>query len=187
MFSEGTGKGCTFTISLPHVIRRSLSENKTTGHGFEVESDIEMKSRRFDSQRKRAAVDTNGISSPPARFLVVDDSAVNRKMLSKLIKSRFDCVIVEANDGLIAADLIQRELESGLHFDAVFMDSIMPHMDGPTATATCRASGYKGVIFGVTGKAREEEINSFVKSGAESVFTKPVDSELLFASIERLL
>lgn len=200
MFSEGSGKGCTFTFILPGVLQRVTSESLAPIDGLQTKAHIELKSRvgpRSQSKLLRALSDVEvaskslntGAACPdlPFRFLVVDDSAVNRKMLCKLIKSRYDCVIAEASDGLVAVDLMNQELESGLAFDAVFMDSVMPKMDGPTASAACRASGYKGAMFGVTGNAREEEIDSFVRSGVDSVFTKPVDSGLLFATIDRLI
>lgn len=185
MHSEGTGRGCTFTVTLPNVTQRSKSESRTASFkltGDKTRGDLQLQAQPMI----RPSTAIHEESAPPFKILVVDDSAVNRKMLCKLIKSRFECSITEAADGVAAVDLILHELESGLTFDVVFMDSVMPKMDGPTATETCRAAGYRGAMFGVTGNARQEEVESFVRSGVDAVITKPVESALLFEAIERL-
>jgi CheY-like chemotaxis protein len=74
-------------------------------------------------------------------------------------------------------------MELRKHFDVIFMDSVMPGMDGPTATAAIRAAGYLSPIFGVTGNALDREVANFMASGVDTVFTKPVDTIRLFDSI----
>ena len=64
-------------------------------------------------------------------------------------------------------------------FDAILMDSVMPIMTGPEATARIRALGYTGLILGVTGNALPEDIEHFTKCGANAVLTKPVNTDLL--------
>ena len=52
--------------------------------------------------------------------------------------------------------------------------SVMPKMNGPTATKEIRALGYKGPIFGVTGNGLESDINLFMSCGADRVHIKPL-------------
>ena len=78
------------------------------------------------------------------------NSAINRKMLGKLLKS-VGHVCDEADDGNVAVAKAKSEHEAGRKYDAVLMDFIMPTMDGPTATRKIRAEGITWPIFGVTG------------------------------------
>ena len=88
---------------------------------------------------------------PKYHVLVVDDSPLNRKMLSKLLKSK-GYHIEEAADGQIAVDKVKQEADAGRHYDVILMDFVMPVMDGPTATAAIRSMHNNTPIFGLTGR-----------------------------------
>ncbi|MEG0914362.1 MAG: response regulator, partial [Christensenellaceae bacterium] len=66
---------------------------------------------------------------PPLKtILVVDDSTVNRAILSKILSKKY--TVLEAEDGQIALTMLNE------HFDeiaAVMLDLVMPIMDGYTA------------------------------------------------------
>jgi CheY-like chemotaxis protein len=83
--------------------------------------------------------------------LVVDDSAMSRKMLCKILKKDHH-TCEEAEDGAWAVETAQAKLAGGGgFFDAILMDFVMPNMDGPDATAAIRTLGVSCPIFGVTG------------------------------------
>ena len=84
---------------------------------------------------------------------VVDDSPLNRKMLSKLLKSKGH-IIEEAADGQICVDIVKQTADAGRNFDVILMDFVMPVMDGPTATRAIRAMKIRTPIFGLTGSPR---------------------------------
>ena len=85
------------------------------------------------------------------RILLVDDSPLNLKMLSKLLKSK-GYNVEEAADGQIAVDKVKGEYDAGRSYDVILMDFVMPVMDGPTATRAIRAMGVISPVFGLTGK-----------------------------------
>jgi CheY-like chemotaxis protein len=64
-------------------------------------------------------------------------------------------------------------------YDAILMDFVMPHMDGPTATRKIRELGYDGLIFGVTGNVLQSDVDIFKECGADAVLAKPLDIQLL--------
>ena len=83
-------------------------------------------------------------------ILVVDDSPLNLKMLSKLLKSKGHDVDV-ADNGQQGIDKVKQEADAGRNYDVILMDFVMPVMDGPTATRAIRAMDVKSPIFGLTG------------------------------------
>ena len=72
---------------------------------------------------------------PPARVLVVEDGAVNRKLIG-LILRRAGVDVATAENGQIAVDVVRQQ-----PFDVILMDMQMPVMDGYTATRHLRALG----------------------------------------------
>jgi CheY-like chemotaxis protein len=130
------------------------------------------------------------------RFLIVDDTPTNRKVTQRLLINLGHSV-EQAVDGLdflkkinVDPNLSQQANDSNnvdeivqFHeedlFDVVLMDDNMPQMSGPDATQKAREHGYKGLIFGVTGNIYDSQINNFIEKGANEVFPKPLNIELL--------
>ena len=119
------------------------------------------------------------------RVLIVDDSALNRRMLVRLLKGRlFDCL--EASDGDIAVTAIENTLKpdgaSGA-VDLILMDFLMENLHGPQATQQIRGLGFQGLIFGVTGNVMPSDVSKFLNAGANQVLAKPLSMEALHAAL----
>ena len=114
-------------------------------------------------------------------LLIVDDSPLNRKMLCKALKVKgYDCTIAE--DGLDAINIIMKKRNEENRddvFTCIVMDYMMPNMDGPTAVKHLRDSGYNGFIIGLTGHSNESDIDYYKSQGADEVFSKPLDIDML--------
>ena len=124
------------------------------------------------------------LSMPRQHLLVVDDSAMNRKMLCKALKLH-GYLYTEATDGAEAVAIVKASLSSkSLAFDGILMDYIMPNMDGPTATEEIRKLGYSQPIIGVTGNALQSDIDHFTSRGASMVLIKPVQPKDLREVLE---
>jgi CheY-like chemotaxis protein len=91
--------------------------------------------------------------------------------------------ILEAEDGVQAVSLYQLCLSQNKAVQLILMDYMMPNMNGPKASKRIREMGYEGVIFGVTGNALPEDIQTFRSHGANLVLKKPVDYKVLEAAI----
>ena len=88
--------------------------------------------------------------------------------------------IFEADDGITALDVMQRE--QGI--DLVLIDYIMVNMNGPEAVQKMRAElGYTGPVIGITGNALPEDIAFFKAHGANCVVTKPLTNAKLLEAI----
>ena len=112
--------------------------------------------------------------------LLVDDAALNRKMLRRLLEPRFQNIL-EAENGMEALHMVERLMlePSGQSPDIILMDSVMPMMSGPIAAKKIRALGFKGLIIGVTGNALPADIDTFISHGADHVIAKPLRIEEL--------
>jgi CheY-like chemotaxis protein len=115
-------------------------------------------------------------SGPRKLLLVVDDSDLTRKMLCRIMKAQgYD--YEEADDGDVAVEMVRKNMgrTDGRTYAVILMDFIMPVMDGPTATKHIRELGFTAPVLGVTGNGQDFDVAHFVASGANKVFTKPLD------------
>jgi CheY-like chemotaxis protein len=139
------------------------------------------------SERGRAQIHpapAPGLSPTPhrsvaTRVLIVDDSEMNRKMVTRLLRRRCGYV-EEAEDGLVAVEKVLRSMEDQLgssnRFDVVLIDYEMPHLNGPEAVKRMRDLGYSGYIIGLTGHVGSSDIDVFMESGANHVLSKPFNA-----------
>jgi CheY-like chemotaxis protein len=109
----------------------------------------------------------------PLSILIVDDSAMVRRVTSRLVKE-LGHTFAEAVDGEKAVQAVA----SGAHYDVILMDNQMPVMTGVEATKVIREKhGFKGIILAVTGNALEEDIREFEEAGANKVILKPLTKD----------
>jgi CheY-like chemotaxis protein len=110
-------------------------------------------------------------------ILIVDDSELTRKMLTKIIKKNItDSEIYEAHDGLESIKIIHENINN---INIIFMDNIMPNITGPLATKIIRKMGYNNLIIGITGNGAKDDINNFLNDGCDYVFIKPFSNNQL--------
>ncbi|KAF2819940.1 hypothetical protein CC86DRAFT_361397 [Ophiobolus disseminans] len=117
--------------------------------------------------------------------LIVDDNAINRKLLSAWMK-RHKLPFKEAKDGLQA---LKTYKEADGKFDIILMDISMPVMDGMTSTRLIREhENEKGLtpahIIALTGLTSASAKLEAWTSGVDDFLTKPVDFKKLESLIE---
>jgi diguanylate cyclase (GGDEF)-like protein len=115
--------------------------------------------------------------SQPFRLLVVDDIEENRTLLSRRF-SRGGCVVVEAESGFAALDLIAQQ-----EFDLVLLDIMMPGQSGIEVLKQIRASHSPDTlpVIMITAKAGNTDVVEALELGANDYITKPVDFSIAFA------
>lgn len=114
------------------------------------------------------------------RALVVEDNAVNAKVLMGILKS-MGVDSVHAENGQVALEIVQAEL-----FDVVFMDLQMPVMDGFEATKALKAQGYPVAIIAITANSEQEARHRCLRLGMADVLVKPVRAPDIQHSVEKL-
>lgn len=118
------------------------------------------------------------------RLLIVDDSPLNCKMITKqLVSLHYECVTSKDGDEAVVRmdKLINNEDDSFAPlFDCILMDYNMKRMNGPEATKIIRDMGYNGVIIGMTANAYDTDFqtenNYFIEMGADTIIPKPFNT-----------
>jgi diguanylate cyclase (GGDEF)-like protein len=121
--------------------------------------------------------------SQPFRLLVVDDIEENRTLLSRRFSGR-GCVVVEAESGFAALDLIAQQ-----EFDLVLLDIMMPGQSGIEVLKQIRTSHSPDTlpVIMITAKAGNTDVVEALELGANDYITKPVDFSIAFARAQTQL
>jgi len=115
----------------------------------------------------------------PMKILVVEDNAINRKVVLQMLK-RLGYIPEVAENGKLCLERLESE-----SFDLVLMDIQMPEMDGYEATAELRRKGNFTWITALTADAMPEDPLRCRIAGMNDYLSKPIRSETLRAALER--
>lgn len=157
--SDGPGTGCTFFVELPVS---ALDLRPGSGDA----------TSRLTERVASASLVCAG-DGKLLHLLLVDDSALSRKIVSNLLAPHFASV-TGAEDGAVAVAMYAAAAEAGKPFDLVLMDADMPVMSGMQASRELRKLGFAGPIIGLTGHEALSVHKDFASCGADYVITKPV-------------
>lgn len=107
------------------------------------------------------------------RVLIVDDNDNNRLTLNLLLEEVEDVEMHEAEDGQIAVEMCVKQ-----NYDLIFMDIMMPNMDGFEATKYIKQMHKNSMIIALSALDDEASKHKMLSLGAEDYLTKPINSEL---------
>ncbi len=118
-----------------------------------------------------------------SQILLVDDCDINREVASALLQSVSIPVDV-AENGRQAIEMIRAKA-----YDLVLMDIQMPEIDGLAATRVIRATPNRSTtpIVAMTANVYEEDRRACFEAGMNDFISKPVDPEVLFATLTKWL
>lgn len=116
------------------------------------------------------------------KVLIVDDIADNRMAINLLLEEFEDIEAYEAKDGQEAIDICKKD-----HYDIVFMDIMMPNIDGISATRIIKSFDKKVMILALSALDDEESKNKMLESGAEDYITKPIDDRVFHQRVKNYI
>ena len=113
--------------------------------------------------------------APDARILVVDDNNMNLKVFTNLLK-KTQIRISEAESGMQCIELVKNN-----HFDIIFLDHMMPGMDGIETLHRLREDKLcEGIpIVMLTANAIAGDKERYISEGFDDFLSKPIDPEKL--------
>lgn len=117
------------------------------------------------------------------KVLVVDDNAVNRK-IARIFMQSYGLEINEAESGAAAIALVRQT-----RYDIIFMDHMMPEMDGIEAVqiirSECGENGKMPVVIALSANAMEGVRETFLENGFQDFIAKPLDRRPLHEALLR--
>lgn len=169
--TEGTGLGLAISRRLVQLMGGELQVQSTLGQGstFWFELNLAMVDR-WQEQNQVKTRDITGYQGDRRKVLVVDERAENRAVLVRLLEPLgFD--MAEAHNG-------QEALEQANTFqpDVIFMDLVMPVMDGFEATRQLRRSPnfQHTIIIAASASAFEHDQQTSLNVGCDAFLSKPI-------------
>ncbi|MCR4798400.1 MAG: response regulator, partial [Lachnospiraceae bacterium] len=193
-YIEGTGLGLMITQQLLKLMGSKLEVFSEYEKGSKFYFDLEQKVvdptpiGDFNERVMRSEVSVkkyNGFSAPDAQILVVDDNSMNRKVFKSLLKTTL-IHITEAESGQEAIDLATEHF-----YDIIFMDHMMPEMDGVEAMHRIReikdGPCANTPIIVLTANAVSGAKEMYKEEGFDGFISKPVVADKLEEAIKDAL
>lgn len=184
MAADGIAKAIQGLTTIDEVFRASPPEAKRRKSAKHHEESQEEGEEEPESEAPYFSEPSAPVSSAsPKRILVVDDSAVIRKVVSHQLEAD-GYLVMTANDGLEALKTASKEKP-----DLILLDYLMPKMDGLAVMKKLKsqlATRFIPIIM-LTAKDEIEAEVEAIQSGADDYMTKPFSPKRLQARISRLL
>jgi signal transduction histidine kinase/CheY-like chemotaxis protein len=188
--TEGAGLGLSITKKLIEMMDGSINVESEYGKGsiFTVmvnqkalecenigdEISDGLRSLKFTGEKQSEKLKIKRDVMPYGKVLVVDDVETNLYVVSGML-APYKLKIDMAISGFKTIEMIN----SGKSYDVIFMDHMMPQMDGMETTQILRMLGYDGAIVALTANALAGSVEMFLKNGFNGFVPKPIDVRIL--------
>lgn len=185
---EGTGLGLSITGSLLELMGSKLEFISSYGTGSvfgfslrqKVMSDEKIGVISMSPQENTGYHYSASFTAPKAELLIVDDSTMNLEVMRGLLKKTLVNTDL-AESGKECLELIEKK-----HYHIIFLDHMMPEMNGIETLERIRAGNHKNMdtpVIMLTANAVSGAREEYLMLGFADYISKPVDSTVLEAKI----
>jgi len=183
---QGAGLGLSITHQLVSMMGGSIVVDSTPSEGTQIivklpqekhgdellgaETARNLGNLKISQMSRDKASNFTRKHMPYGRVLVVDDTKSNLHVIKSML-APYGLYIETVESGSAAIT----KVESGEVFDIIFMDHMMPDLDGIETTKIILALGYRGPIVALTANAIVGQAEVFMKNGFSDFLSKPID------------
>lgn len=191
---EGTGLGLSITTKLLKLMGSQLDVESTYGEGstfaFTIAQKITDRSELGDyktayNQSKEGTAKKEVFEAPEARVLIVDDNLMNLQVAKGLLKDT-KMKVDTADTGKKALEIIANK-----HYDIIFMDHLMPEMDGIETLHLIKKIEENPCedtpIIALTANAVVGAKEQYIEEGFSDYLSKPIEVVKLYAMVQKYL
>jgi signal transduction histidine kinase/CheY-like chemotaxis protein/HPt (histidine-containing phosphotransfer) domain-containing protein len=168
------GMGTSITITLP----QEISGNEKLGH--ETVENLQQFEKGVLSNTKKMNFTPEPM--PYGKVLVVDDVETNL-YVAKGLMGFYDLTIETASGGYEAIEIIK----GGKVYDIIFMDHMMPDINGIDTVKIIRQLGYTQPIVALTANALIGQAEEFMKNGFDGFISKPIQTMHLNTMLNKFI
>jgi CheY-like chemotaxis protein len=168
----GTGLGLSICRTFVEMMGGSIMVDSEYEQGsvFKIIIPVVL-GKKEEVKSNKSLPEGHTLFAPDAKVLIVDDNEFNIKVAEGLL-GLFKINARKAYSGRNAIDMVQKD-----DYDIVFMDHMMPEMDGVEATGIIRKLGgkYKNLpIIALTANAVQGAKEMFLSNGFDGFISKPI-------------
>jgi len=168
------GKGTTFTVILP--------QKKFECDPLGSEAAESLRNFTYMSAVQNEKLRISRTIMPYGSVLVVDDVDTNLYVAQSFL-SPYQLQVEAVKSGYEALE----KVSGGKVYDIIFMDHMMPGMDGIETTKKIRALGYTGAIIAFTANALVGNDKMFRDNGFDEFIPKPIDIRWMNTVLNRFI
>lgn len=186
IYKQGTGLGLAISSRLINMMGSSIKLESTPGKGSIFSFKIKLKVSK--AEEKEPVLERDNVELKGKRILVVEDNRLNSEIMCTILESE-GMIVDTAFDGQQAVDIIKKSPE--YKYNLVFMDIMMPKMDGLEATREIRNIGSDDSrsipIIAMSANAFEEDVKKSIASGMNAHLSKPVNITNMMEVIQKYI
>lgn len=190
---EGTGLGLSIVSKLLNMMGSELKIDSVYGEGstfyFSMKQGIVSDAPIGDYAERHAEAmrhsgDSTYLYAPDAKILVVDDNEMNLKVAHGLMK-RNGFIPDTADSGLSCISMVEQNT-----YDIIFLDHMMPGMDGIETLQQLRSKHLiapDAVVIALTANAISGARDMYLEAGFTDYLSKPIEVNRLEHKLEKYL